>query len=284
VVTTVAAESGGRPASGATTTAADGGTKSGLLRALSVVGLLADRAPETLGVSTVARELDLPKAVAHRILKELVWAGFLSFDDDTKQYRLGSGALTVGLAALRSLDVPTIAKPHLERLVRESGETATLSVRQGWIRVYIDQAVSPHEVHMQVSLGTKHPLHAGSSSKAILAAMAEPDVEEYLAHHQLDALTVSTITSVPQLLDDLRRIRRRGYAVSLGERQAGAGSVAAAIRGANGDVWGSISLCGPRDRFEARVCEAHGELVAAAAELISRQIGYRSSERLSASL
>ncbi|MEU6075765.1 IclR family transcriptional regulator [Micromonospora sp. NPDC047074] len=242
---------------------------------MGVVALIADQAPQTLGVSAVARSLNLPKAVAHRILKELVSAGLLSFDDDSKQYRLGPGALTVGLAALRSLDVPTVARPYLENLVRETGETATLSMRQGWTRVYIAQVISPHEVHMQVSLGTRHPLHAGSSSKAILAAMAPDEVAAYLERQQLEELTSSTITSAARLLDDLRRVRRRGYAVSLGERQRGAGSVAAAIHGSDGNAWGSVSLCGPRDRFEAGVCEAHGELLVAAAERISEQIGYR---------
>ncbi|MGH3656929.1 MAG: IclR family transcriptional regulator [Micromonosporaceae bacterium] len=253
----------------------DANSRSGLLRALSVVALFADRAPGTLGVSAVARDLELPKAVAHRMLKELVSAGMLAFDDVTKQYRLGPSALTVGLAALRSLDVPTVARPHLERLVRQTGETATLSMRQGFSRVYLDQVISSHEVHMRVSLGTRHPLHAGASSKAILAVLPSEDVGGYLDGHQLETLTPGTITDVSQLREDLRRIRRRGYAVSLGERHTGAGSVAAAIRDANGDVWGSISLCGPRDRFEAGVCEAHGELLIATAERISAQLGYR---------
>jgi DNA-binding IclR family transcriptional regulator len=253
----------------------DAPTRSGLVRALSVIGILAQRAPQTLGVSTIARELELPKAVAHRILKELVGAGFLGFDADSKQYRLGTGALTVGLAALRSLDVPQIARPHLERLVRQTGETSTLSVRQGWTRVYIDQVLSPHEIRMSVALGTRHLLHAGSSSKAILAALPDNEIGDYLDHHDLTQLTSSTITTLDTLWEEIARIRERGYAVSLGERQAGAGSVAAAVRGAGALVWGSISLCGPRDRFEPGVREAHGVLLVDAAAIISAEIGFQ---------
>jgi hypothetical protein len=63
--------------------------------------------------------------------------------------------------------------------------------------------------------------------------------------------------------------------VSLGERQAGAGSVAAAVRFSTGQVFGSLSLCGPQDRFTPAACEAYGALVAAAGAEISAEIGFR---------
>jgi DNA-binding IclR family transcriptional regulator len=251
------------------------GPRSGLQRALAVVDLIAERAPEDLGVSTVARELELPKAVAHRILKELVAGSFLRFDDRTKLYGLGPGALQVGLAALRSLDVIRVVRPHLEQLVARTRETATLSARQGWTRVYVDQALSPQEIRMEVPLGTSHALHAGSSSKAILAAFDDDKVDEYLVSHRLDAVTESTITDETALRKELGRIRESGYAVSIGERQSGAGSVAAAVRSASGDVWGSISVCGPISRFTPDARAAYGELLVEVASAVSRELGYR---------
>lgn len=249
--------------------------KSSLSRAMAVLDLIAERAPETLGVTAVAKELGMPKAVGHRILKEFVAGNYLVFDNDTKQYSLGSHALTIGLSALRTLNVPAAARPHLERLVAESGETTTLSMRQGRSRLYIDQVVSPSEVRMTVALGTQHPLHAGSSSKSILAAMSSAEVDDYLANVALPRLTASTITSANKLRDELRSIAARGYAVSMGERESAAGSVAAAIHDANGGVWGSVSVCGPRDRFDEAACERYGRLVAEAAYEISRSVGHR---------
>lgn len=253
----------------------EAGPRSGLARAMAVIELLAERAPETLGVSTVARELDYPKAVAHRILKELVTSGFLGFDDRTKLYGLGPGALKVGLAALRSLDVTRVTRPYLEQLVAQTQETATLSARQGWSRVYVDQVLSPQEIRMAVPLGTHHALHAGSSSKAILAALPEDQVEEYLASASLDPVTAATIVDVEALKAELTRVRRLGYAISTGERQPGAGSVAAAVRSASGDVWGSISVCGPLARFTPEAFTSHGELLVEVAAAISLEIGYR---------
>ena len=256
----------------------EGTTKSGLLRAMLVLNFLADEAPETLGVSAIARALDLPKAVAHRILKEFVTGRFLTFDETSKQYSLGPRALRLGLAALRTLDIPEAARPYMEQLVEETGETSTLSMRQGWTRLYIDQVVSPREVRMTVSLGTQHALHAGSSSKSILAALPLEDVEDYLLHTELASITPSTIVSREALTIDLQEIRTRGYAISMGERQVAAGSVAAAIFDSVGNVWGSISLCGPRDRFDADACLRLGEMVSRTASAISRDVGYHAAK------
>ncbi|MET8063835.1 IclR family transcriptional regulator [Micromonospora sp. NPDC005686] len=266
---------GRRPEPGAEQSEGDDGrARSGLARTFAIINLLASRAPEALGVSAIARDLRIPKAVAHRILKELVTDAFLAFDEGTKQYQLGPGALTVGLAALRTLDVPKTARPYLERLVELSGETATLSIRQGWQRVYVDQVLSPHEVRMSVALGRMYPLHAGSSSKAILAALPDETIEEFLTQHRHASLTPRTLTSADALRDDVAGIRERGYAVSFGERQAGSASVAAAIRNASGDVVGAVSLCGPRERLAEQTLR-HGAAVVEAARAVSRDIGYR---------
>lgn len=254
--------------------------RSGLLRALRVLELIAGRSPEALGVSVVARDLDMPKAVAHRILKEFTAATFLTFDDESKLYRLGPAALTLGLAALRDLDVPRIARPHLDRLVSATGETATLSVLSGLSRVYVDQVLSPHEIRMSISLGTSHPLHAGSSSKAILAHLNDPDIDQYLAGHVLESVTATTITDEEQLRAELKRIREVGYATSMGERQAGASSIAAPIYRANGDVFASVSVCGPRDRFTPEVIEGYVRLVTKTAAEISAELGYKQEEEV----
>jgi DNA-binding IclR family transcriptional regulator len=248
---------------------------SSLNRALQLIYAVAESPSPGVGVSALARELSLPKAVVHRIVKVLSADGLLAFDLDTKRYTLGPGALTVGLAALRQLDVPAVARPYLERLVEQTGETATLSVRQGWSRLYIDQALSPQAVRMWVVLGKPYPLHAGASSKAILAVLNDQEIDEYLRHHDLEAATESTVTDRSALKDEIGTIREHGYAVSLGERQPGAGSVAAAIRHADGSVFGSISVCGPVARFDEELRRRYGWLVAATASELSAAIGYR---------
>jgi DNA-binding IclR family transcriptional regulator len=251
------------------------GSKSGLVRALTVLDLIARRAPEELGVSFIARELGMPKAVAHRILKDFVLAGYVSFDANSKQYTLGGRALGIGMAAVKTRDIASVAHPLMAELVQRTGETATLSAKHGWMRTYVDQIESPHEIRMSVVIGSRFGLHLGSSSKAIVAGLSADAFEEYLSRLGAE---LSDPAASPINLDtfrlDIKRTRRRGYAVSQGERQTGAGSVAAAIRTPSGDVWGSISLCGPRDRFDVDACEAYGEMVGECAARISAELGF----------
>lgn len=250
--------------------------KSGLLRALLVLNLIAEGAPESVGVSRVARELSLPKAVAHRILKEFTTSGYLNFDEETKKYQLGPRALGLGFAAMRTLDVPRIARPHLRRMVDATGETATLSAREGWRRTYIDQVLSPHEVRMSVPVGTSHPLYAGSSSKAILAFLSDEEIDGYLKGRTLEPLTVAAL-SESALRADLRHVRKVGYALSKGERQADAGSLSAPVYLGNGEIFGAVSLCGPKDRFLSRDLDELAAVVVGSARRISEELGYHPS-------
>ncbi|WP_433359699.1 IclR family transcriptional regulator [Streptosporangium sp. CA-115845] len=255
----------------------DPASASGLTRALQVIYTVAEETSTGIGVSAISRRLGLPKAVAHRILKTLSNDGFLRFDEETKRYTLGVGALSVGLSAISSLGLQAAVHPFLRNLVQATGETATLSIRQGWTRIYLDQVESPREVRMTVAVGRPYSLHAGSSSKAILAAMSDRDISEFLRLQPFEALTPHTLVTPDALLAEVGRIRRLGYAESAGERQSAAGSVAAAVLRPDGTVFGSVSICGPITRFDETTRASYGPLVAKVAGHISTVVLHRTS-------
>jgi DNA-binding IclR family transcriptional regulator len=244
-------------------------------RALRIVFAIADSAAPDVGVSELSRTLGMPKAVVHRIMKTLSAHGFLAFDERSRRYQLGPGALTVGLAAVRKLDVPVLARPYQERMVAESGETATLSVLRGSQRIYIDQVLSPQEVRLEAVLGRPYPLYAGASSKAVLAALPEAEAKEYLERVRLDRITERTPTDRHGIEAELVEIRRRGYAATQGERQSGAASVAAAVLDSTTRPFGSISVCGPIDRFPPERVRRLSRLVTGVAAELSGAIGHR---------
>ena len=247
---------------------------SGIDRALQVVYAVAASREPDVGVSELARSLGLSKAVVHRIVRSLVAGGFFSFDERTRRYRLGPSAVSVGLAALAQMEVPKVAQPHLERLVGLTKETATLSGRYGYERMYLMQVPSPQEIRMSVQLGVLYPLYAGGSSKAILAALDPDDIRRYLQSAKLTALTGATIHDAATLAAELEVIRQRGYSISFGERQGDAASVAAPIFDATGRVYGSTSVCGPISRLGPEMIETFGPLVRDVAGDISRELGY----------
>lgn len=252
--------------------AEEGETSSGISRALKVIFAVAESPEPDVGVSELARTLGYSKTVVHRVVRTLVASGFFLVDERTRRYRLGPGAVSVGLAALARMEVPRVAQPHMERLVARTGETATLSARYGDQRMYLAQVLSPQEIRMAVPLGQLFPLHIGGSSKAILASLDPAELNDYL-DRTLDG--TMPVTSREELEEQLRRIRRRGYAVSRGERQVDAGSVAAPVFDASGRVYGALSICGPVGRISGDKIEEYGGLIAEAAAAVSTGLGYR---------
>lgn len=236
--------------------------------------LLFTEGPSTLGVTRIARELGLSKAVVHRILQSLTARGMTAYEPSSRAYRLGPAVAALGARALRESDLRSAALEVLRRLRDETGETATLTSLLPNGRVYLDQFEGVHEIKMRVELGRRFPLHAGSSGKCLLAFLPAAERDRVLAGG-LAALTPDTVTDPAALRGELQEIRARGYAVSAGERQADAASVAAPVFGLSGEVIGSISACGPRYRLTADFAERIAPQVTAAAAQISRRMGWR---------
>lgn len=232
-----------------------GQTIAAVERAADVLMLFARAKTHTLGITEIADELDMSKAAVHRVLASLRSRGLIEFDGAARRYLLGPEAMTLGLRYMARLDVRQLAVPVLHELSAETNETATLSVRTGDTRVYVDQVTPLREVIMSVSIGVPFPLHAGASSKAFLAFLPDEQVAAYLSHG-LTPLTAGTITDAAALAAELGAIRQRGWAQSSGERQVGAASVAAPVFDHLGMPVAVVSVCGPAERFgaEAKQC------------------------------
>ena len=160
-------------------------------RAADVLTLFVRTRGATLGVTEIAHELGLSKAAVHRILASLCSRDYVQEDTSTRRYSLGHAAFELGLTYLARIDVRALAAPELAWLSRQTQETATLSVLVGDGRIYVDQVTPPREIVMSVPLGHRFPLHAGSSSKALLAFLPDDEVERYLGGG-LEPLTEST--------------------------------------------------------------------------------------------
>jgi len=243
-------------------------------RALDILSLFARSTSPTLGVTEIANALDMSKAVVHRMLAAARAKGFIEIDEDSHRYRLGPQSLYLGLSYLDRIDVRALAKEEMHELVAATNETATLSVRVGWSRVYIDQVTPHRDVKMVVQLGRPFPLHTGASSKALLAFLPEREREEYLRDHELVSLTPLTITDPEALRRELEAIRIKGFAVSLGERDPSAGSVAAPILSREGVATAVVSVCGPVERFRTE-SERAAKLLLEATRRVSDRLGYR---------
>jgi len=136
----------------------------------------------------------------------------------------------------------------------------------------VDQVTPPREVMMTVQLGHPYPLHAGASSKSFLAQLPAADLARYFSR-QLEPLTKITVTDADALQRELADIREKGYAISFGERQEGAGSIAAPVFDHEGRPAAVISVCGPVERFRKEV-DGIAPLLVDATKRLSREMGW----------
>jgi len=222
--------------------------------------------PLDLGITEIARRVQLPKSTVHRMLDGLVRGGLVDHDKAGGRYRLGPRAAQLGLLALRVPDIRAIAQPLMNELWTETQETITLSMLLGHERTYLSQIESPYTVRMSVTIGGRFPLYAGASGRAILAQFPPDELDHYLESVRLDPLTTHTIVEPQKLREVLAADRGRGYTYSGGERDVAAAAVAVALIGADDRAYGALSICGPVSRFEPSSIMRYGErLVRAAA-------------------
>jgi DNA-binding IclR family transcriptional regulator len=230
--------------------------------------LLFARSDEPLGVSGIARELALSKAVVHRILQSLMSRSLIRGVPGRAIYQLGPSAIGLGARAWSQMDVRSVAAPILRELRGETRETTTLSILVGRHRIYLDQFESPQEIKMVVEIGPRFPLHSGASSRAILAWLPHNFASEAVG----ELRQLRGDFDEPAFLEELDATRRRGYTISHNERGTGAASIAAAFFDLAGNVVGSISASGPVFRYPGDHEAEHAALVVAAAERVTEAL------------
>lgn len=216
-------------------------------RAFAVLSALADG---PVGVTEVADRVALPKSTVARLLGSLQREGVVEQVPGGTRYRLGAriASLAAGVAGTGSLEA--VARPHLVELSSAVGETAGLSVPDGFEVHYVDQVDTAHQVQIRDWTGTRVPMHAVSSGLVILASLAEAELERFLTR-PLERFTARTMTDPSALRERLAQIRADGYAWVHEEFAEGLNSVAAPITDASGAVVAAVHVHGPSYRFPA---------------------------------
>ncbi len=232
----------------------DGNAVRSVDRAAALLLALAECAGEA-GVTELARRLGLHKSTASRLLATLQRRGLVEQDEESGKYRLGLVVIRLAERAERTLDLRGIALPELERLARATRETVSLGVLEGDACLTVAQVDGPNLVACPDWTGRTTPLHCVASGKVLLAAMAERDVVR-VARPGLPAVTERTITRLESLLEELARVRRRGFASAFSEWIVGTNGVAVPIADARGRVIAALAVWGPASRITpARVAE-----------------------------
>jgi DNA-binding IclR family transcriptional regulator len=242
-----------------------------LLEALSAGG--------ELGVTELANRTGLVPSTAHRLLHTLAKRGYVSQSSESGRYLLGYKVVEVASGLERRLErLRVVARPHLERIQRATGETVNLVVLDADRVVYVDQVEGSRSVRMFTTVGTSVPAHTTGSGKAIMAA-GPPDAAAVLygGREPLERLTAHTLVTLEALEDDFLRIRRRGYAIDNEEHEEGVACVATAVFDHSSRPCAAISVSGPTARIlHAKAADLGALLVEHAAE-VSAALGHEAA-------
>ncbi len=222
-------------------------------------------------LTAISKRLGLPKSTSHRLLTTLVSQGFLMRDVHGRGYQLGYQLLHWGMVAQAALDLRTEALPIMRQLSRSVGETAILTVRDGTRGLYLEIVESAQPVRMTMQVGQRLRLHAGASSKVLLAFLPEVEIDQIISTIELLPLTSHTIADPTQLRSELAAIRRRGYATSFEETDLGAMGIAAPVYDRAGAAVAGIGIAAPLARIPPeRVPEVAPAVIEAGQQLSAR--------------
>ena len=225
----------------------------------------------TLGVTEIARRVDLHKSSVSRILATLERAGYVERDDSTGRFRLGLGLIALTGPLLANLDVRRVAQPELEQLARRTGETSALMVWNGHESVVVEQVPSPREVKHTAAVGTRYDTYQSSSVQVFLSEMPQAEVQRLFERRLL--VGPDDPQAVDAYLEELRESRERGYAVNDGRTSIEEVGISSPVHDHRGMPVAAIMLSAPRFRVPTDMLEPLGRAVADAARQVSARLG-----------
>lgn len=248
-----------------------------LERAFDILDALSGDSP-VRSLNDLCAAVDLHKSTTHRLLQSLEARRYVERTASGNEYRLGLRLFELGMHAVSRLSYVELARPHLERLAQVSGETAHLGILRQGEMVSLVYAAGPQALHMPSTVGRRTPVHCSSQGKVVLASLTEAAVDEIFKQKKPAQLTPKTICSLARFLQELKRVRARGFAVDDEEFERGLRCIGAPVRDHSGRVIAGISIAGPVFRVSKPRVPELSALVIQTANEISKSLGAANSD------
>jgi DNA-binding IclR family transcriptional regulator len=204
----------------------------------------------------------------------LQYHGFVEQDPANRGYVPGRALVDVGIAVVGDVDIRAYARPFLEQLRDEMGETVQLVVLQGSQALFVDGVESTKALRAGVITGRTMPAHVAASGKTLLAALPEDRLHERYPTARIPAVNGQPARPRTDLERELAVIREQGYAMTRGVRPEDDDiselcAIAAAVRGAAGIARASIVVTAPLTRASDEWIERAAEATVRTADALS---------------
>jgi len=247
-----------------------------VIRALEIIECLNQK--KELGITEVASSLSLDKSTVYRLINTLRYKGYVKQNPLNHKYSNTFKLFEMGTLEVDRTGLIRRVNPYLEYLAENTKETVNLAVLEGSSIFYVDKIESTEVIKADLGVGRSYPAYSTSLGKAILAFTPEKKVVSLFKDQEFKTFTSNTVSSLDELLAQLKMIRRRGYAYDNEELIPGLACVAAPVRNYGGEPMAAISVAFPRYRYlsgseeENRIIELVGEVT----RKISEEFGFSS--------
>lgn len=221
---------------------------SSLVKAMRVLECFSIKDPE-LGVTEIAKQLDLQKSTVHNILSTFETMGYLTQNSATGKYSLGVRLLQFSYIINNHMGYQKFFLPYMEKIADKLHETVFLAIPHDSEVLYLESRQPHDSMGDRKILGEHAPMYCTGLGKALMAFMPQ---EEQLKHipDTFVKFTENTLDSKEALLEDLRRIRERGYSIDNMEHEYGVVCIALPVFGHDGSPVAAISISGPSLRLQ----------------------------------
>lgn len=234
-------------------------------RALDILKAFSGNDPE-LSAAQLLQRVPLSRPTLYRLLQTLVKSGFVVSVGEPQKFRLGPALGQLTHAWSSGLNVSLVSQPIMQRVWETTEETVALFVPQGHMRLCIAELPSAQALSFKRGVGYQERIVLGASGQVILAHANTTieAIERYAEGLPIDPL---------RFAQDLRQIRKRGYASSKNALIEGAVAIAAPFFNSHGQVAGSIAVFGPGVRLRDEKVRQFGAILVKEAAALSRALG-----------
>lgn len=214
---------------------------------------------EAVGVSELARMLDIPKANAFRILKTLEKWDVVE-KDSLDKFHLGRRLIKYGSKAKEEMDLIKLCQPSMAKIAKEIGETVNLGIK------YEDNILTIHSEEGETSILVSKlipisPMYCSSMGKNVLAHMTDEELSMYFTKEQVKARTINTLMTKEAFLEEKDAICTRHIAYDNEEYEYGLTCLSSPIFNAAGEIVACIGVSGPTSRLRFKGFERIEELL-----------------------
>jgi len=228
-----------------------------------------------LTLEEITKKTGYKKTTCFRLLKTMRSLGLIEQPPTSKKYQYGLRLVTIGLLALKNMNLRNSALPILQKLRDDTRETINLTILSGTEILYVERLMSDYLVNVNVNVGDRLPVYCASMGKAILAFLPENQMKKIISSTNFESLTDQTIVSESALLRELAKIKSQGFAINDEELEKGLRAVAAPIINYRGEAFAAINIAWTTARRPDRIVFLEfSQKIVAAAKKISALMGY----------